>query len=525
MVGRVARTCSIRARRRARVAFWRQQRQQRQPKAQRAFEVRITRYVEASGDFEAEVSSLQAPAPTSRWAARRRSTSRRWRGAQLGAGALSRGDRLRRAAFVCGLLGLALLGVTGGGPALLALLSGPRVVAGAPMPQTLAQSGGIVCLRDAAWSPDSRLLAFIGNGQGCNPDHFVPAMIDLYDARSHQLLRQIDPDAPVLAALREAAGPQPSSSGYRPGVISYQSLLWSPDGARFALTFVAVASWDPAQHPFDGVELMNSDGSQPRVLLRRETSDTPASLYLQWDLRSGRAVVVRQLPITWPLPFTAEPALAYAWRNGGGESETLAPVGTLAGDTPTLLGDLTPVGNQSGGVRLSIWQPGWLELDWESGDGDIHAAGLYTWRTAFSAWSPDGRYLVSQVSTAAQIEPLGLQGSGRGLVNGTLSQLPLLPVRDAGLEHMLEGLIDTPRGDAPPTPWLAWRLDGRVLAAQDPSGIAFYDCATGHLLAVRSLSTARIALSGELNAPRWSPDGAMLVLPNGALLDVGRLGG
>lgn len=521
MIAPVVRTRSIRARRRAREAI---RRRQRQPMPRRAPEADITRYIEADGDFEAEVSSLREPARTSKWASGRHATPRRWHGAQLGADALSRGERLRRAVFVCVLLGLALLGATGGGPALLALLSGTQVAAGAPMLQTLAQSGGIVCLRDAAWSPDSRYLAFIGNGQGCNPDHFVPAMIDLYAARTRQLLRQIDPDAPVLAALRSAAGPQPSASGYRPGVISYQSLLWSPNGTRFALTFVAVASWDPAQHPFDGVELMNSDGSQPHVLLRRETADTPASLYLQWDLRSGGAVVVRQLPITWPLPFTAEPALAYAWQDQGGERETLAPVGALAGVTPSLLGDLTPVGNQSGGARLSIWQPGWLELDWESGDGDIHAAGLYTWRTAFSAWSPDGRYLVSQVSTAAQIEPLGFQGSGRRLVNGTLSQLPLLPVRDAGLEHMLEGLIDTPRGDAPPTPWLAWRLDGRVLAAQDPAGVAFYDCATGRLLAVRSLSTARIALSGELNAPRWSPDGTMLVLPNGALLSVGALG-
>ena len=512
MTGNAPRARSIRARR-ARASA-RRQRRRAPSRALIAPYAHITRYSEADGDFEAEVGSLRATA-------RRPLIARRWRGAQLGAAALSRGERLRRITFVCALLALALLGATGNGPALLALLAGTQSAVGAPLLETLAQSGGIVCLRDVAWSPDSRYVAFAGNGQACNPDHFVPAQIDLYDAHTRRLVRQLHPDEPVLAALRATAGSQSPSGSYRPQVITYQSLLWSPDGARLALTFLAVASWDPTQYPFDGVLLLGADGSAPRVLLRRETSEAHGSLYLEWDLATGRAVVARQVPPAGPQPFTAAPALAYTWQDGGA---SFTPRGALTGKTPTLLRGLSPVGNPSGGATVSIWQPGWLELDWESGDGDIHATGLYTWHVAFSAWSPDGRYLVDLLGTAAQIETLGFRAPARPLVNSNLSQLPLLPARDAGLEHVLEAWSDASRASGPPAPWLAWRPDGQVLAAQDPAGVAFYDCATGKLLALRTPPAAQVTLSGEPASARWSPDGTMLVLPNGTLLPVGSLG-
>lgn len=510
MAGNIGHTRSIRARRRTRAH---NRRTRRQPALRAAPAAHVVCYRENDGDFEAEFSSLRPPA--------RRCRAPRRRGAQLGAAALTGSERLVRITFVCALLALALLGASGNGPALLTLLlSGDQTVAGAPLVETLAQSGGIVCLRDFAWSPDSRYLAFAGNGQECNPDHFVPARIDVYDAHTRRLARQLHPDEPILATLRALGGPQSSSSGYRPQVITYQSLLWSPDGTRLALTFLAVASWDPAQYPFDGVLVMDANGSAPRVLLRREATGSRGSLYLEWDLAAGQVVIARQMPPLGPAPFTAAPALAYIWQDG---SPALVPRGTLTGATPTLLDDLSPVGNPSGGSAVSIWQPGWLELDWETGVGDIHAAGLYTWHTAFSAWSPDGRYLVDLLGTAAQIEALGFRAPDRPLVNNSLSQLPLLPVRDAGLEHVLEGLIDTPRNAGPPAPWLAWRPDGRVLAAQDPAGVAFYDCATGRLLGVRSPPAAQITLSGEPVAARWSPDGTMLALPNGALLSIGSL--
>lgn len=513
MTGNSPRVRSLRARRRASRQSWRVARRFRQA-SNKAPAASVTHHSEAGGDFEAEISSLRPFAGSLVGSSRQPS-------AQLGASPLSRSERLRRITFVCAMLALALLGASGKGPALLSLLAAGHTVASAPLVETLAQSGGIVCLRDTAWSPDSRYVAFAGNGQECNPDHFVPAQIDVYDARTHRLARQLHPDAPVLEALRAAPDPQSSSSGYRPQVITYQSLLWSPDGKRLALTFLAVASWDPAQYPFDGVLVMDADGSAPRVLLRRETSGARGSLYLEWDLAEGRAMIARQMPPIGPPPLTAAPALAYAWQDG---DTAFVPLDTLSGNSPTLLGDLSPVGNPSGGTTVSIWQPGWLELDWETGAGDIHAAGLYTWRTAFSAWSPDGRYLVDLLGTAAQIEPLGFRAPDRPLVNNSLSQLPLLPVRDAGLEHVLEGLIDTPHSAGPPAPWLAWRPDGRVLAAQDAVGVAFYDCATGKLLNVRTPPAAQVTLSGEPAVARWSPDGTMLALPNGALLSVGSLG-
>jgi hypothetical protein len=503
---------SIRARRRGRRLAWRHQRPQRSILTPAPH---VIRFIEPEGDFEAEVSSLRP-------SVRRPGTSG-WYGVPFGTAPLSRGARLRRIVLIGALLGFALLAATGSGQAFLTLLAGTPPVAGAPLIETLAQSGGIVCLRDAAWSPNSRYIAFIGNARPCNPDHFIPAQIDIYDARSRRLVRQLHPDTAVLAALRAAAGPQASSGIYRPQVITYQSLLWSPDGTRIALSFLAVASWDPAQFPYDGLLAVPATGGAPHVLLRRETSGALGALYLEWDLLAGRAIVARRMPAIEPQPFSAAPALAYAWQNGG---PAFAPMGMPAGSIPRLLRDLSPIGRPAGGTTVSIWQPGWLELDWESGSGDIHAVGLYTWHTSFSAWSPNGRYIVDRLSTAARIEPLGFRTPAHSLVNGALSKLPLLPVRDAGLEHVLEGLLDTPRGSGPPAPWLAWRPDGRVLAAQAPSGVgvAFYDCATGRLLGVRNPPAAGVTLSGEMAAPRWSPDGTMLVLPNGALLTPGPLG-
>ncbi|MFI5273651.1 MAG: hypothetical protein ACHQ4H_11515 [Ktedonobacterales bacterium] len=464
---------------------------------------------EYEGDFE--VSSLRG-AYTAR-------PPRFWSAGAPDVARLSRWQRMKRVTALCAVVALVLLVLTGNSAQLAALLAGVPSVAGAPLSLTLAQRSGLVCLRDAAWSPDSAEVAFLGNWQECNPDHFVPALVNIADIHTQRVVRQIHPDTPILAALRSTAGTAPSTGGYRPQVISYHSILWSSDGQRLALTFLAVSSWNPAQQPYDGALIMRADGSGARVLLRQETAGTPDALYLVWDLTRGVPVVAHEVPARGSVLLTVAPALTYTWSAGG----TLRTGDPITGSAPTLLRDTAPPGDPNGAPHFSIWQPGWLELDWRTGDGQVHTPGLYTWHTAFSAWSPDGRYLVDTVSTAAQLEPLGFRAPDRPALNGALAQLPLLPLCDAALEHVLEGLLDTSDASGPPAPWLAWRPDGRVLAVQDPAGVALYDCTSGRRLAVLQPADAQTVLAGEMPAPHWSPDGTHLLLPNGALVATGTL--
>src|SRR5215469_3240643 len=78
-------------------------------------------------------------------------------------------------------------------------------------PASSPQQDGIACLADAAWSPDSHLIAVLGYTQDCPQDEYVPGIINLYDTHSHQLIKQLHPDAAIERVLGG-----PSASAGRP---------------------------------------------------------------------------------------------------------------------------------------------------------------------------------------------------------------------------------------------------------------------------------------------------------------------
>ena len=87
-----------------------------------------------------------------------------------------------------------------------------------------------------------------------------------------------------------------------------------------------------------------------------------------------------------------------------------------------------PVSDQRGGVQLVLQT---------SSHQQVETPGVYTWQTAFAAWSPDGRYLVGPFlwTSACSRRAARTQALRRSPTSG-LAQWPLLPVRDAALDQI-----------------------------------------------------------------------------------------
>jgi WD40-like Beta Propeller Repeat len=393
----------------------------------------------------------------------------------------------------------------------------PRPVQIRPSLVILPQQDGFACLVDTTWSPDSKRIAFLGYQHDCAQGTAVyePGLMMVHDARSGKLVERLWPDSTILHALRMRL---PRAHGVP--VIYYDMLLWSPDGQRVALTFSVVLTPEGATPLFDGVLLADEDGGHAQVLLQPQQD---SSQYTEWDLERGELRAVPPSPSIASSSFiTVPPALAYRWAADG----TLIPETRLTGTTAPSPPPLGPVGNPDGGTSFTIWQPGWAELTTEaSANGPVHLPGVYSWNTVFRAWSPDGRYLVYPLALASRLEPTGQPlPSHQALVDFQLEQVPLLPVRDAAFQRVLEALpqilIDSN------TMMVAWRLDGRMLAAYnaDEKTLGLYDCTSGNQLASLLLPTSYGSLSSSnwlggsyLNAEpnfimSWSPDGSQLLL-------------
>ncbi len=380
----------------------------------------------------------------------------------------------------------------------------PRPVQIRPSRVNLPQQDGFACLADTAWSPDSKRIAFLGYQHDCAQGTAVyePGLVMVHDARSGKLVARLWPDSTILHALRVRF---PWAHGVP--VIYYDMLLWSPDGQRVALTFSVVFTPEGATPLFDGVLLADEDGGHAQVLLQPQQD---SSQYTEWDLKRGELRAVPPSPSISSSSFiTVPPALAYRW----GADGTLIPETRLTSTTAPSPPPLGSVGNPDGGTSFTIWQPGWAELTTEaSANGPVHLPGVYSWNTVFRAWSPDGRYLVYPIALASRLEPTGQPlPSHQALVDFQLEQVPLLPVRDAAFQRILEALpqilIDSN------TMMVAWRLDGRLLAAYnaDEKTLGLYDCTSGNQLASLLLPTSHGSLSGS-NFMSWSPDGSQLLL-------------
>ena len=355
-----------------------------------------------------------------------------------------------------------------------------------PSPSQQEQDG-MACLVDAAWSPDTRFIAVLGNRQDCGQPLGAPAVLNLYELHARPVLkRQVSLDSALLARRFPLPFPNDHIGQGKAlaAMIAYTHVLWSPDGHRLACTFFIQA--DPPAH---GVVLMNSDGAAPQVLLTQQALSSPFSE--EWQLSPPRTHASPS-----PRSLSVPAALAYHWGTNG----ALTSDSRLADQTLPASSSVGPVGNPDGGPSFSIWQPGVLSTMWGGTSSPRGSRLSTTWKTSFAAWSPDGRSLVEGIDLSALLKPQEqVEASQRA---GCLSHQALLPpVRE---EVLPQGFFLEEA--------LAWSPSGQALAAYTPrKGIALYRCSDGYQLASSLLSAPDAASSAGSIALRWSNDGAHLL--------------
>lgn len=450
-----------------------------------------------------------------------RPTGARWLGGQLWSATalagrqLTRRQRLWRALTAVTAVAAALAALALSGRVDLSRLASPTArTASLVTGPVVAPRDGLVCLREVAWAPDARRLAALGVADACPVSRYEPAVVNVYDVAADRLVSRWRPDAAIFAAL---GLPLPDVGQLGP-VLYQHVLLWSRDGRTLALTFFAEISVEPRILDYDGVALLDVATGRDRVLLNRGGGRGFGQIVLEWDLAAGApAVLPYELPPAGPF-FNLAAAPAYTWASDG----RLVPDAT-AGNAPPATG---PIGDPIGDASVTLWQPGSVSLVAPAVGAGGRPAGVYTWSTSFAAWSPDGRYLIDGVTTGGRLELAGRPTPSAETLDALqIERFPVLAPRDAGMARALAAMDGAAASEQ--MLWLAWRPDGRVLAASpDGDDVTFYDAASGRVLA-RVRTAAAEGLEGGLpaGAMRWSPDGRWLVVRNGVVVPVaGMLG-
>jgi WD40 repeat protein len=351
------------------------------------------------------------------------------------------------------------------------------------------KSESIACLVDTAWSPDSRVIAVLGYQSACSQAG-GSSVLSLYDTHSRKLVARLHPDAAIVQAL-DRSGFLPAQGSSLPNAdpigITYEHVIWSPDGKLLACTFNVLST----QPPQDGVVLMHREGGQPQVVLQNQSATAP--FYAEWD-------VARSQPVPFTPPLSAlsfmplPPALAYRW----GVDGTLVPETLLTNAGGPAAPAPGPVGNPEGDPTFTLWQPGSVDVAVLA-----DASRLTSWSTTFAAWSPDGRYLVDGMTLFGLFKPPGQRfPSPSTLVRTRMNQVPLLPLRDTALLTVVES-----------TRAVAWSPDGRLLAAAYPGkSVELYECRSGRRLASLVLPNQGTASFAAPMVLRWSTDGSHVLV-------------
>jgi hypothetical protein len=365
---------------------------------------------------------------------------------------------------------------------------------------------GIACLLDAQWSPQGDAIAVLGYEYNCPTNHNVPGILNIYNAHTGKLTAQWQPDDTILTIMNaptisnqgaSTSGVLATSSFQNANAgsanmgdtrllpFSYIHVMWSPDEQRLALSFIVYMQ----QRPFFGILEMNVNGHYSRIIFQPPNlnQQTP----IEWDLATGQALGFTPIP----------PAIAYHWKAGG----SLIPDVPLSGRAQQPVSLSGPVGNPDGNTAFTIWQPGITTF--------TPIAGYYGWSATFSAWSPDGRYLIDDINLHGLYKPpASIITDVQALSKLKLRHNRLLPPVDVVDFELLRG-----------SQLISWRPDGRVLASYFERGmIVFYDSRTGQSLKTLLLPSDQHLLAGSLALLRWSPDGSHLLLsnPSNGLLNI-----
>ena len=329
----------------------------------------------------------------------------------------------------------------------------------------------------------------------------MPGLVNLYEAQTGTLLRQLHPDDAIVHALKAAvaspsepvarAAQQKQGAG-RGMVLSYMHIIWSPDNERLACTF-RVGAPSPS---LVGVVLMNRDGAHAQVLLARQNPLAPSST--EWDLERSQLIAANAFPFP--------PALAYQWGpRGTVRPSRLLPPGALPAAPP-----LRGIGNPDGDRSFTLWQPAVTQVTVAY---FAHGFTIHGWRTSFAAWSPDGRYLIADLSFRGMLDaPEVISPDARF---GKVTDVPRAP-NDPGPVGVTNQCAAVLKAVNTPLAF-AWSPNGRMLADYGTgNGVELYECPTGHQLTSFSLQSQYAAPSADAVALRWSPDGSHLLLASTA---------
>lgn len=390
-----------------------------------------------------------------------------------------------------------LLGLNGSLSGLLATVRPATVAHSLPTrfvpvytPVAIQSQDGIACLVTSLWSPDSRQIAVLGYDQDCPQAlaRSMPGRLNIYDAASKKLIRQLRLDTLLTPLITKRLGQQGDSS------IQYDNALWSSRGDEVVLSFSLITS---SESTIAGLLFLTENGRVSRLLLGNPLfASSNAPSYREWDLERGVQTVVYVNSPSQYSNTNIPTAAAYTW----GKNGALEPVSVPADK-------LGPVGNPLADATFTIWQPGFTGLAGTFPGTPTPQGSFPVWSTQFAAWSPDGRYLIEQIYAGGRfIMPRQPTLSQQELAALNIQSLGLLSVRDKALAQIVAALLTSGN------PSLAWRPDGRVLAADYSGQIVIYDCATGKKLASLLPPGKPINLNGGGEILAWAPDGSHLLL-------------
>jgi hypothetical protein len=379
----------------------------------------------------------------------------------------------------------------------------------------------LTCFADVAWSHDGTRVAAVGSASfGSCPG---TGLVNIYTTATGKLTAQIQEDGDILHAMYSSYPNSPQTAE-----IDYRHVLWSHDDRQLAVPFAIMFPNAPDAETapgFDGLLLLDIGGGAPaRVLLHPTRGYAPYAA--RWDLTSGSATLASPRitgsgHLYWEVFASLPPAYAYTWDASG----ALVPAIPVIAQLPQPCG--YPVGNPAGDGAISIWQPGEAALSVSAPDGTGTPVfpGAYTWQTWFASWSPDGRYLLDDTQLLFRTEPIGKTApSAAGLRALALERAPVAPVRDRALQTVYAGMVADSFDPARQHVALAWRPDGRYVAALPETFFAgqsagpashpvtVHDCASG--TPVRMLMPPPMPAQPGFGGPstlRWSPDGARLL--------------
>lgn len=285
-------------------------------------------------------------------------------------------------------------------------------------------ANNLFCPSYAAWSPNGQQVAVLAKFGACsNPDAGIITqnVVAILDTRGN-LVRQIDIDTSIPGYTKAGT---PSSLVYP----QFWGLVWALDGKQVMLPFWMIAGPDNTSFlAVSGVMVAPVDGQTVRAI-------TSAAFYGYdyWDIQANHVIHSNtNLPI----------ATAYQWSSDGK---------LIAAPNPSTT---APVGNPSGGQSFTMWQPGTVSLD--------RKKSVLSFNENMTILSPDDRYLIPVLGSGGELD-----SAATDYAQGSDGEYHVVP-RDKGLMAAAARLKD------PADPYaaqmsVAWRADGKLIAATDPN--------------------------------------------------------